>query len=610
MDSYVAFVQCRNSLSNTACLGAVAGRFGRSNAGWIETRLNPSFILYHRACRNRSTEAITLPDGMGMILGTVFPKTLDTPPAKRQPTIDRPAAELMVRTKGRHLFQMYWGSYVAFLTDRLRDEHFVLRDCSGKVPCYRTTFEGVQIAFSDVNDLGSLGMSRFTINKTFLAGFIYEPEMAQRDTALNEISEVLAGECLEIRDDRPHSLTVWDPRAISRENPIEDFGEAARQVAAVTQACIDFWASKYDRVIHLLSGGLDSSVVLGCLKRSPYMPHVTCLHLDTEGADGSELEFAQLAASAANLPLEAHYAYPKNAPYDEDKFIIPRSPKPSVSHLAVSMESRARSLVSSRTKSDAIWDGQGGDHLFFQSRSMFEAIDYAFVHGLGGRFREHVRGAVKQSKASYWQVMGKSIQTGYLRGPWHPENQFRRSRMFTNADVHLDKLKSYVWQPWLSGAEDLPPGKRWQICLLAWLIHRHRPMKPMTYGNEHHPLFSQPLIELVLRIPVFTLAQGGVDRALERAAFSDCVPQRILRRENKGTIAATLMSELRTYGPFFRDLVTEGVLVREKIVELSALQPYLRQNRPVDHCVLGPFLACLAAEVWARQWETSRWRVD
>jgi asparagine synthase (glutamine-hydrolysing) len=115
--------------------------------------------------------------------------------------------------------------------------------------------------------------------------------------------------------------------------------------------------------------------------------------------------------------------------------------------------------------------------------------------------------------------------------------------------------------------------------------------------------------ELCLQIPIYTLLRGGIDRALERAAFRDCVPSFIVQRENKGTIAAGFMSKIRESLPFIRDLLLEGVLAQQGIIERSSLVPYLASNRPMTLRVLWPFLSCIAAEVWARKWAAAGWRL-
>jgi asparagine synthase (glutamine-hydrolysing) len=605
---FVAFLRSVQRSHNDDFVSTLIGQFRRSHARWKLLHGGEGLHLFHSPPPGRAVAAIELPSGMGAILGTLFPRDLGISPRDWSPAIDESLAREIVRTRGRLLTTNYWGGYVALLNNRGR-AYYVLRDCSGKMPCYAITHGEITIVTSNIEDISGLALPSFSINTRYLAGFIYEAELSQRECGLNEVTEILAGECLELSDGHSIQSSVWDPRTICAERALENFDDASRQVRQVTQVCVDFWASKYDRIVHKLSGGLDSSTILGCLKRSEYCPLVTCLHLESGGADDNDRVFAELAAKEAGVELVIQPGYSPDARYDERVFSLPRAPKPSVANLGLTMDSNLRNLVPARVNAEAIWDGQGGDHLFFEPRSPFGAVDYAFRHGIAGEFTQCVRDAVRRSRLSYWTVLGTSIRLGLLRGRWHPEDQYHREAAFLNPGVVFPNIADYVWQTWSQDTSDLPPGKRWQICLLACLIHRHRPVPELQYAAEHHPLFSQPLVELCLRIPIYTLLHGGADRALERAAFRDIVPEPIIRRENKGTVAITAMSKIRECLPFLRELVLDGVLVRERIIDRSALEPYLAGYRPMNNRVLWPFFSCIAAEVWAQKWDASAWRL-
>jgi asparagine synthase (glutamine-hydrolysing) len=610
MYPYVAFLRNpQNSRANEAAQRLV-DIFRQTHHEWKLLDQSRGLSLFHAPPGGRSIAAIVLPAGMGAVLGTLFPKNLDASPRDWKPVIEGLCAEEIVRSGGRRLMNDYWGGYVAFLTGSEGTVHHVLRDCSGKMPCYMVEIDGTTIIAGNINDLSGLNLPIFSINTRFLAGFVYNAEFSQRECALNEVKELLAGECLELRAGQRTQCALWDPHAICRESPLEDFDEAARQVRAVTQSCVDFWASKYDRIVHQLSGGLDSSAILGCLKDSAYRPQITCVHQESSGSGESEAAFARLAADAAGFELVVQPGYSQQSAYDERIFRLPRAPKPSVAHLGIAVESELRNAIPSQNRAEAIWDGQGGDHLFFQVRSAFGAVDYAFQHGLGGDFSRHVRDAARLSRSSYWGILRKSLGLGLFRFGWRPEDEYRRAATFLNPDALPADIVDYIWQPWSKDCSDLPPGKRWQIGLLASLIHRHRTVPGLQYADEHHPLFSQPLMELCLRIPTYTLLRGGIDRALERAAFRDCVPAPIIRRENKGSIATAFMSKVRESLPFVRDLLLDGVLAQQGIILRSSLESYLAANRPMNPQVLWPFLSCLAAEVWARKWAATGWRLS
>jgi asparagine synthase (glutamine-hydrolysing) len=605
---YVAFLHDAQMLNRDDSVRSLVDQFRHTHPLWKSVDGGKGLSIFHSPPPGRSAEAYELPGGNGAIFGTLFPKDLQISPRNWSFVIDEALAGEFVRTRGRHLVNHYWGAYIALLNDH-GAAHYVLRDCSGKIPCYAITHGAITIVASNIENLSGLALPRFSINARYLAGFIYDAELSQSECGLNEVKEVLAGECLELNGVGARQFPLWDPRSIGREHSVEDFQDACGQVKQVTQACVDFWASKYDRIVHRLSGGLDSSVVLGCLTRSAHRPLVTCLHRESGGADDNEREFAQLAAADAGVELVVQSGYSQGARYDDRVFRLPRAPKPSVANLGITLESDLRNLVPAQVKAEAIWDGEGGDHIFFAPRTPFGAVDYAFSHGMAGDFSRCLRDAVHRSRLSYWAVLGRSIRLGLLGGRWQPKDEQARDATFLNPEMVPADIAEYVWQPWLAGASDLPPGKRWQICLLAHLLHRHRPVPELQYASEHHPLFSQPLVELCLRIPLYTLLRGGSNRALERAAFRDCVPEKIIRRENKGTVAIALMSKMREGLPYLRDLVLDGVLAQERIIERSTLEPYLAGNRPITPQAFWPFMSCIAAEVWARKWAMAAWRI-
>ena len=206
-------------------------------------RSGTGIFLFHLPPAGRSLAAIELPAGTGAILGALFPKDLETSPRDWNPAIDEKLAREIVRTRGRHLVDNYWGGYVAFLND-CGTRHYVLRDSSGKIPCYTITRGDTCILTSNIEDLVGLELPPLSINARYLAGFIYNAELSQRECGLNEVHELLAGECLELSESHANQLCLWDPRTICRERAVDDFEEAFREVRHVAQACVDFWASK------------------------------------------------------------------------------------------------------------------------------------------------------------------------------------------------------------------------------------------------------------------------------------------------------------------------------------------------------------------------------
>ncbi len=125
------------------------------------------------------------------------------------------------------------------------------------------------------------------------------------ETGLVGASEVGAGECWEITPDtRVKRQQYWNPVEIARSNVIENIDEAVKAVRQTTQACVWAWAHCFPRIVHLLSGELDSSIVLSCLNTAPVRPRVTCLiYFDTSSPAGDEREYARATAASTGFEL-------------------------------------------------------------------------------------------------------------------------------------------------------------------------------------------------------------------------------------------------------------------------------------------------------------------
>jgi asparagine synthase (glutamine-hydrolysing) len=176
---------------------------------------------------------------------------------------------------------------------------------------------------------------------------------------------------------------------------------------------------------------------------------------------------------------------------------------------------------------------------------------------------------------------------------------------FLTQDAQANITAEYLSHPWTVDLENIAPGRQLQIAALSEVLNRHRPFPGLETVYEHHPLLSQPLIELCLRIPSYWHLKGGITRAVERLAFRDCVPPEILAREQKGQSTPSLLEALRRSEAFVRELVLDGILAREKIIDRRTIEPYLRHQRPLEIDKIFPLLSCIAAELWVQSWESS-----
>src|SRR6185437_13397109 len=582
----------------------------REQAVRLEQRLRRAAVRWENLLRTEGVSVFALPptDPMlrsyllpaeaGVVLGKLFSSDLSKPQLDPVEQIDAVAAREILRTGGGHLIRNFWGGYVAVLADRNARCAFVLRDCSGKIPCYFTSSGEVTIAFADSGDLAPLELPAPTVNWQYLAAFIYSSQSQVRACAFNEIEEILTGECLRVQGRSRAQTTLWDPRAIVRQRRIDRYEAALEALREVSQKCMDAWAASSGSLLLGLSGGFDSAVVLGCLGRSTPRPSITCLNQYTAASHEDEREYARVAAVQAGVRLLELPMDSAADRFDSRLLDAPQIPKPAITTLFRLLEIKLVNSIAAETGARTLWTGQAGDHIFLQTTETFSAADYLQICGLRPGFIAAIHDAALLSRQPYWFVLKAAFSRRRFTRP--PGSPVAQAACFVDPAALPDDVDAYVSHPWEADAADLPRGKQMQIRFLSKVVNRHRPIPRLERAPQHHPLLSQPLMEICLQIPTYLLLRGGRERALARQAFADWVPVEILRRRDKGSIVSHATEMLRRSEPFVRDLLLDGALAGAGVIVREQLEPHLVHGQPFREEHLLPLLACIAAEVWAR----------
>jgi asparagine synthase (glutamine-hydrolysing) len=543
-------------------------------------------------------------------VGRLFHSNLsDSSTIEKPVSIDGASARRYARDDGHQFIDDYWGGYIAFFNDAYNNRRYVIRDCSGKLPCFRLSANTVNIIFSDINDLRCLELSPLTVNWDYISAFLFYEQLQVRSSALNEVIEVLSGDIVEFRGREVDQRVLWNPGRVARRGYPDSDSHALEDLRFTVQQCVAQWASTQTSIIHSLSGGVDSSIVLACLSRAPRRPVITCLNRFTDVACEDERPFARLAARHANVTLVERDWQCSEVRFDRYLEMLPPTAKPSTSVIGASLDMCVRNALASEVNAEAIWTGQGGDHLFFQERSSCGASDFLRSRGLRAGFLSAIGDAAHLSGESYWSVAHTAYTDWRTNAPWTPSHLTGREPGFALARKPPGYELAYVAHPWTFDIGDLPKGKQGQIWLLAEVTNRHRPAAVPELAPQHHPLLSQPLMELCLRLPTYTLLSGGRPRGLARTAFQKYVPQPILERRSKGGTTSYWMQTVRQSSGYLRELIMDGTLHRERIIDGRLLDPYLNFSKPISVALFPRLIACISAEIWLRAWGNGRLRM-
>jgi asparagine synthase (glutamine-hydrolysing) len=115
-------------------------------------------------------------------------------------------------------------------------------------------------------------------------------------------------------------------------------------------------------------------------------------------------------------------------------------------------------------------------------------------------------------------------------------------------------------------------------------------------------------VELCLRLPCYTLLADGRDRGLARRAFRPDLPPEICLRRSKASTYDSAKALLASNIALANEMLMDGMLVREGVLERAALQATLRGVSKVEGHA-GQVLIYLLCEAWLNQWTSLRTRV-
>jgi asparagine synthase (glutamine-hydrolysing) len=607
MFRYVSFLWDRHDSTAIEAAQTLHSNLLRGRPEWRVAFAVPGMVILCTGRHSANDGVCVLAGSGGVILGTLFSSIGDAGDtlAQRLDLIEERESAQILRSGGRRLVERYWGSYVAFLHDPSRERRLAIIAPMGQLACFTTVHRGVTVYFSRMEDCIDSGISRFTLDWSYLAAQVALNVCRSTRTGLAEVAEVVPGQCVEHGPDRVSTHQHWDPVSIVREQHFDDAALAAMTLHQTAKVCIQSWGAQHRRLIHMLSGGLDSSIVLGCMAAAPDRPQITCINDYSDGSNSDERHFARMAARFAQCELIEHE---RDAEIRlEDMLQINRTAIPYVYFMMLS-SLRPATAIAHRVGATGIFDGTLGDEIFYRKPTLPTVADFVRLRGLRTQLAHVALDVARLERLSVWSVLGNTAAELLMK----PRHYFlsvdldRIRRVRGKSIVNLGAIQERVRpdelvHPWFRSVEGVPPGKLWQLNGIL-LMPLDNPIGAPEDPDIYSPLGSQPLVELCLRIPTFLHLSGGRDRNIARQAFHHEVPGSILQRITKGGVEEhgkeLIIRSLR----FIREFLLDGVLVRERLLNADLLDDALSARPSRSQVVMGDIMSYLGFEVWLKAW--------
>jgi len=530
------------------------------------------FFFFHANSHIRGFRSYILNADQGAIAGTLFRRTSLNIGEKVPHGIDRNETEHIINSQGLALINRYWGRYAAFIINRRDSEYYIIRDPTGSMPLYYYDSKDLIVLFSDFEHFMQLDLTKFNLNIDYIASFLRHQFLPHSGTGVKEIQQVLRGTRLTIREGGAITTTpLWRHQDFCQRGSMTDPTEAANILRTTITDCIHAWAGEFDTIALSLSGGLDSSIVLSCLSTAPNKPNIICYNQFTPGEVSDERKFARQAAARAGVKLVEIQENPDDVDFAAlDNFPIQPEPRPWRQAIGFG---KTQHRIFNETNADTFFTGEGGDMVFNQGAAHV-IEDYVWHHGLSG-------GTIKQAMLfsrlkglTFWSVLYAAAMSRISPPRWD-FTEWALPHLSSEIEPDIDIAK-IMWEGnkyWADGLSNVSIAKAKQIGSMLFSNFSHRPNGYSRYLPLVQPLFSQPIIELAVKLPAYLLSWPGVDRGLARLAFKGTVPDDIIFRQSKGSpgkyydeVNRILNEKLNTKDndPYFESLLIDQLKYRQR----------------------------------------------
>jgi asparagine synthase (glutamine-hydrolysing) len=548
--------------------------------------------------RNAPATHNVLTPQAGVIVGTLFKRC--TPSATAPAVFSASETRAILDSRGARLIESYWGRYVAFLVDSATKRRWVLKDPTGRMPCFRTDYQGIAIVFSSLHDFERLNLRALAICWPYIDRRVAVGSGRWGQTALQGIEEVLGGERIEYHEGSMKSTLLWQPQRIVASESLEDADQAAEALRSVLLDCTRAWLRGHEHIVHRLSGGLDSSIVMGCLKQLADSRSITCVtYFDPEGSS-DERPWARRATQGARCE-HLELARDPRLRFDNLLTMCPLPyPPQDISFLEFGALDRGIAAERSVT---AIFTGDGGDTLFGSHTYRFAAADYLHRHGVDGTLLKVALNVAASEDTSLWHVLLRAV-----RGERREWDGFTASQLLQAR--RLVCPHRFAWaveqeqgdcHPWFTSGRCSLSVQAALTPVIASDLYYDPLLPPEVHAPELIcPVLSQPVVELCLRIPSFVHFEDGIDRGLARRAFAADVPAEILARQWKDRVQGFPEKTLMHGQTFIRDFLIGGRLVKQGLLDSQLIEQALTSQHAKHTVSIGEILDHVMVEAWLR----------
>jgi asparagine synthase (glutamine-hydrolysing) len=300
-----------------------------------------------------------------------------------------------------------------------------------------------------------------------------------------------------------------------------------------------------------------------------------------------------------------------------------RTVQPVLNFSAPDVEARNIALAR-ELNATAIFDGELGDNIFGSYPSPGALVECFRQRGFGREFLGVAVDYAMLTKQSLWRALVQARRAAQSASADPDFSAYREMRRALGADrvrsailasaeaeEHHNSMGDRFLHPWLKRSRRIAPGSLGLLFGLVTVTSAtyHPPFAKSDDPLRVSPLVSQPLLEIVLRMPAHLHCKDAQDRAVARTAFEDALPPTILQRGlGKGGPGLWAREVVENNVAFLREFLHDGILVKRRLIDQKKLEAVLSPRIAKSTVVVGDIIAKVYIEAWLRVWQKAEGR--
>ncbi|MDQ1637744.1 MAG: hypothetical protein QOF62_1083 [Pyrinomonadaceae bacterium] len=501
------------------------------------------------------------------------------------------------------------GMFAFAIWDARKRELFIARDRVGKKPLYYTiTTSGTLIFGSELKSLREHPEFRREISVEALDSYLTFGYVPDPLTIFRDVHKLPPGHHLTFKDGRARVEQYWDfPYENEQENPARNEDECLEELRELLDESVRLRMEADVPLGAFLSGGIDSSTVVGLMARHATQP-VKTFSIGFHEDSHSELKYARIAAQRFGTDHHEFIVTPDICEIVDElvwHFDEPFADSSAIPTYMVSKLARQHVTVA--------LSGDGGDEVFAgytryaldRKRSAFahlprlvrqgvmQPLGRNLPHGAWGRNYLHNVALDPLDRyiediSIFTRLNKPALYTGDFRRQLATSEAAQRFRVYaahSRADDPLDPLLYLDSKTYLPGD----------------ILTKVDRMSMAASLEVRVPLLDHKLIEFVCtRIPASMKMKGLETKHIFKRAVRNLVPAEILNRPKQGfgiPIDRWINEQLRER---VRGTLTEPRTMQRGYIEPRYVNLLLDENQRGRRDHAGELWALFMLELWQR----------